>query len=62
MEVLVYEALVVTEIEVGLSPVIGDEDLAVLEGVHRARIHVDVGIELDHRDAQATAFEESTER
>ena len=37
VKVLVDEPLVVTEIEVGLSPVLGDEDLAVLERVHRAR-------------------------
>jgi hypothetical protein len=36
----------VAEVEVGLAPVISDEHLAVLEGVHRAGIHVDVGIEL----------------
>ena len=31
------EALVVAEIEVGLGAVVGDEDLAVLGGRHRAR-------------------------
>ena len=45
----VHEALVVAEIEVGLGAVLGDEDLAVLERAHGARIHVDVGIELEHR-------------
>jgi hypothetical protein len=43
-----HEALVVAQVEVGLGPVVGDVDLAVLERAHRARIHVDVGIELDH--------------
>ena len=37
------EALVVAEVEVGLGAVVGDEDLAVLERAHRARIDVDVG-------------------
>ena len=36
-EVLVDEALVVAEVEVGLAAVLGDEDLAVLPGVHGAR-------------------------
>ena len=31
------EALVVAEIEIGLAAVVGDEDLAVLVGAHRAR-------------------------
>ena len=61
-EVLVDEALVVTEVEVGLSAVLGDEDLTVLEGVHRARIDVDVRIELLHRDLQSPGLEQSAER
>ena len=48
VSVLVDEALVVTEVEVGLATVVGDEHLAVLERVHRARIDVDVRIELLH--------------
>ncbi len=59
---LVDKALVVTEVEVGLSAVVGDEDLTVLARVHRARIDIEVGIELAHRDAQASGLEQSTER
>ncbi len=33
-----------------------DEDLAVLERTHRARIHIDVRIELDHRHLEAACF------
>ena len=61
-QVLVDEALVVAEIEVGLAAVVGDEDLAVLERVHRARIDVDVRIELLERDAQTAQLEQATER
>ncbi len=61
-EVLVDEALVVAEVEVGLSPIVGDEHLAVLERVHRPRIDVDVGIELLHGDPQATSLEQASER
>ena len=39
---LAGEALVVAEVEVGLASVVGDEDLAVLERVHRSRVDVDV--------------------
>jgi hypothetical protein len=51
--VLVGEALVVTEVEVGLGAVLGDEDLAMLEGAHRPRVDVDVGIELLQLDLEA---------
>ena len=37
VQVAVEEALVVADVEVGLGAVVGDEHLAVLEGVHRAR-------------------------
>ena len=46
-----HEALVVTEIEVRFCSVGGHEDLTVLKRTHRARIHVDVRIQLDHADA-----------
>ncbi len=51
---LVDETLVVTEVEVGLSPVVGDEDLTVFAGVHRAGINVEVGVKFAHRDFEAT--------
>jgi hypothetical protein len=47
------EALVVPEVEVGLGAVVGDEHLAVLERAHRARVDVDVRVELDERDPEA---------
>ena len=61
-EVLVDEPLVVAEVEVGLAAVVGDEHLAVLERVHRARVDVDVRVELLHRDPQATGLEQPPER
>src|SRR3984957_1466032 len=61
-QVLVDEALVVPEVEVGLAAVLGDEDLAVLARVHGAGVDVDVGVEFAHGDPEATAFEESAER
>jgi hypothetical protein len=57
-----HEALVVAEVEVALGAVIGDEHLAVLERTHGARIHVDVRVELDHRDLETAAFENGAER
>ena len=58
----VGEALVVAEIEVGLAAVVGDVDLAVLVRAHRARIDVDVGVELLQRDLVAVAFEQRADR
>src|SRR5205814_1728025 len=40
------EALVVTEVEVGLGAVVGDKHLAMLVGRHRAGIDIEIGIEL----------------
>ena len=57
-----HEALVVPEVEVGLGAVLGDEHLAVLERAHRARIDVDVRVELDHRNLEAARLEDRAER
>ena len=38
------EALIVTQVEIGLCPIFGYIDLAMLEGTHGARIHIDIGI------------------
>ena len=51
-QVGVEEPLVVPDVEVGLGAVVGDEHLAVLERVHRARVDVEVRVELLHGDPQ----------
>ena len=61
VEVGVQEALVVPEIEIRLGPVVQDEDLAVLERVHRARIDVDVRVELLEDDLETPGLEEAAE-
>ena len=61
-QVLVDEALVVAEVEVGLAAVVGDEHLAVLERVHRARVDVDVRVELLQRDPQPAQLQQAAER
>jgi hypothetical protein len=57
----VGEALVVPEVKVGFGAVVGDEDFAVLEGRHGARIDVEVRVELHHIDAQAAAFKQTAD-
>src|SRR5262249_10900923 len=56
------EALVVTEIEVGFSAVVGDEDFAVLVGRHRAWIDVEVGIELAQANFVAARLQQRAKR
>ncbi|GGH97378.1 hypothetical protein GCM10007170_27480 [Arthrobacter liuii] len=48
------------DVQVRLGAIICDEDLAVLEGVHRARIHVQVGIELLHRYGESARPQQMT--
>ena len=60
-EVDVEETLVVADVEVGLCAVLGDEHLAVLEGVHGAGVHVEVRIQLLHGHAEPTCDEEIAE-
>jgi hypothetical protein len=44
-KILVNETLIVTEIEIGLSAVVRNKYLTMLERRHSTRINVDVGIE-----------------
>ena len=56
------EALVVAEVEIGLGAVVGDENLAVLIGRHRARIDIEVGIELAQPHLVAARLQQRAER
>src|SRR5204863_513827 len=58
LQVDVEEPLVVADVEVGLRAVVGDEDLPVLERVHRSGVDVEVRVELLHRDPQTTGTEQ----
>ena len=57
-QVLVGEALVMPQVEVGLGPVVGHVDLAVLEGAHRARVDVEIGVALLQRHRHPARLEE----
>jgi hypothetical protein len=61
VEVDVEEALVVPDVQVRLGAVVGDEHLTVLEGVHGARIDVQIRVQLLHRDAQPSRLEQRAE-
>ena len=56
------EALVMAEIEVGLGPVVGDEDLAVLGRAHRARVDIEIGVELAQPHRIAARLQQSAQR
>ena len=56
------EALVMAEVEIGLGAVVGDEHLAVLVGRHRARIDVEIGIELAEAHGVAARLQQRAER
>ena len=56
------EALVVAEVEVDLAAVVEGEDLAVLKRRHRARVDVQVRVDLDRRHAVARRAHEDAER
>ena len=58
----VGEALVVAEVEVGLGAVLGHEHLAVLVGRHRARVDVDVRVELLQADGQPARDQQAPDR
>ena len=55
------EALVMAQIQIGLGAVVGDEDLAVLGRAHRARIDVEIGVELAQPHAIAARLEQGRE-
>ncbi len=57
-----HETLVMPQVEVGLAAVLGDEDLAVLERAHGARIDIDIGVKLDERGLDATRFQKRAQR
>ena len=56
------EALVVAEVEIGLTAVVEDVHLTVLIGAHRPRIDIDVRIELLHPHLEAAGLEEHADR
>ncbi len=61
-ELDVREPLIMAEVEVGLCAVIEHINLAVLIRRHRARIHIQIRVELLQRDLEAAIFEQRAER
>ena len=55
-------AFVVSQVEIGLCPVVGDKDLSVLVRAHRPRVDVDVRVHLEQGDLQPTALHKRPDR
>ena len=53
--------LVVAEIEIGLSAIVGDVDLTVLIGTHRSGIDIQVRVELQQADLESTALQQTAD-
>ena len=56
-QILVNETLIMTKIQIGLRAVLRDEHFAVLDGIHRAGIDIDIGVKFLHRDFVAPRFQ-----
>ena len=56
------KALVVPQVEIGLETVLRHVALAVLVGVQRARVNVDIGVELLNGDLVAACLQQFTDR
>ncbi len=56
------ETFVVTQVEIGFGAVVGDEDFAVLVRAHRARIDIEIGVELAQADLEAAGLEQGAQR
>mmetsp|Transcript_30335 Transcript_30335/g.94157 ORF Transcript_30335/g.94157 Transcript_30335/m.94157 type:complete len:659 (+) Transcript_30335:177-2153(+) len=56
-----HHPLVVAEVQIGLTPVIENEDLPVLVRAHEARVDVDVGVHLDGGDPETVPPKEGAD-
>ncbi len=56
------KTLVMAEIEIGLGAIVGDEHLAVLVRRHRARIDVEIGVELAQANLVAARLQQRAQR
>ena len=60
-QILVHKPLVVPQVQVGLSAVLGDEHLTVLVGTHGAGVHIDIGVELLVADPDAPLLQQTAQ-
>ena len=58
----VCKSLVMTKIQIGLGPVVGHENLAVLKRRHRSRIDVYIRVQLHHLNRQPPGLQQRPDR
>ena len=61
-QVDVQESFVVAQVEIDLRAVVEDEHLAVLVGIHRARVDVQVRVDFDGADLQSFRLQQDADR
>ncbi len=49
-----------SQIKIGLRPILGDEDLPVLEGRHGSRVHIEVRVNLLEGNLEVSALKQAT--
>ena len=59
VQIGVQESLVVADVQIRFSPVIGDEHFAVLERVHCPRVDIEIRVEFLHGDPKPTRLQET---
>ena len=57
IQTLVYEPLIMTQIQIGLRTVVRHIDFPVLDRVHRSRVNINIRIEFLHRDLISPCFQ-----
>ena len=62
VQIFIDKTLVMAQIQVCFSAVLGYIHFAVLDGAHGAGVYVDVGIQLLRRDLEPTVFEQAAQR
>ena len=62
VQILVDKALVVAQIQIGLSAIVGHEHLTVLQRAHGAGIHIHIGVQLLAGHLQTAALEQTAQR
>jgi len=61
-QVHIEKAFVVAEVQVDLRAVVKHEHLPVLIRVHRARVDIQVGVDLDRADLQSFRLQQGADR
>jgi hypothetical protein len=62
VQIFVDKALIVAQIQIGLSAIVGHEHLTVLQRAHGTRVYVHIGVQLLAGHLQTAALEQTAQR